>query len=256
MYWNILAFNTSIKYKSKRERVIIMNKKILILIAIVSLVISGCNVLSQDGDEAKAPQLQMGELSYEMIDTNSEEELPADLVDWYEDNFQQEGLSWRNFENHTYLLFSAGEKPNAGYGIESLRLIGTEKEIEVYVELRIPAQGEMTAQVITYPNILIKLDKDSREFVLEEIKEISAEKDSVKNDTGMYVGLIDNHSIEIKISGVPDEHSAKAFELTDKVKDNFDKLGLNTGDRVHFTYYENNNGQRILTSIEKIDNDK
>ncbi|PKM86752.1 MAG: hypothetical protein CVU87_11195 [Firmicutes bacterium HGW-Firmicutes-12] len=233
-----------------------MNKKILIMIVIVSLVISGCNVFTQDSDNDKKPQLQMGELSYEMINTYSKEEITADLEKWYEDNFKQEGLSSLNTENHTYLLFSTGEKPNSGYGIESLRLIGTEKEIEVYVELRVPSQGEMTAQVITYPNILIKIDRDSREFVLEEIKEIPAEKDLVKNDTGMYVGLIDNHSIEIKISGVPDEHSAKAFELTDKVKENFDNLGLNTGDQVHFTFYENNNGQRMLTSIEKIDNDK
>ena len=84
--------------------------------------------------------------------------------------------------------------------------------------------------------------------------ETAVENDSVKKDSGTYVGLIDNHSIEIKISGVPEEKAAKAFELSDKIKDNFESFGLKTGDQVHFSYYVNNNGQMLITSIEKIQN--
>lgn len=83
--------------------------------------------------------------------------------------------------------------------------------------------------------------------------ENSEDLNVVKEDSGSYVGLIDNHSIEIEISGVPKEQAARAFELSDKVKEDFESIGLETGDQVHISYYKNEHGQLVLESIEKID---
>lgn len=83
--------------------------------------------------------------------------------------------------------------------------------------------------------------------------ENSEDLNVLKEDSGSYVGLIDNHSIEIEISGVPKEQAARAFELSDKVKDKFESIGLETGDQVRISYYRNEYGQLVLESIEKID---
>ncbi|MBC2727070.1 hypothetical protein [Desulfosporosinus sp.] len=74
-----------------------------------------------------------------------------------------------------------------------------------------------------------------------------------KNDTGRYVGQIDNNSIEILISGVPEELSAKAFKLSDSVKANFHTYALQKNDQVKITFIPQNEGQPIITKIEKLD---
>ena len=73
-----------------------------------------------------------------------------------------------------------------------------------------------------------------------------------KTDSGRYVGRADSNFIEINISGVPEEMAAKVFMLSDELKENFEDLGFETGDNVKFNYYVNDNGQNVITSIEKI----
>lgn len=76
----------------------------------------------------------------------------------------------------------------------------------------------------------------------------------VKSDTGTYVGQIDGNSIEIKISGVPDGLSNKAFRLSDEVKAKFDSLKLKTGDQVFFNYSINKDNQNVMVELGKINN--
>ncbi|KJS82577.1 MAG: hypothetical protein JM58_14570 [Peptococcaceae bacterium BICA1-8] len=230
-----------------------MKRKLVVMILLISFafLLLSCN---NEVKETQKLQPQLGELQYEVVDTSSQESLPSELADWYQKNYNKEGLYSFDYKENTYLLLSLGEKPTAGYGIDSLVLIGTDQEIKVNASLRVPAPDEMVAQVLTYPNILVKIEKDSRKSTLVELTEISVEKEPVQKDSGTYIGLINNNSIEIKISGVPDEISARAFQLADKVKDDFENFGLKTGDQVHFTFYKNNNGQLVLTSIEKIQN--
>jgi hypothetical protein len=75
---------------------------------------------------------------------------------------------------------------------------------------------------------------------------------SSKKDSGRYVGQIDNNSIEIKISGVPDTIAAKAFRLSEEVKVKFNNYGLKTGDQIRFTYSLNEHGQGVITEITKL----
>lgn len=64
----------------------------------------------------------------------------------------------------------------------------------------------------------------------------SEDQGEVKIDSGRYVGQIDSNSIEIKISGVPDEIAARAFQLSDEVKEKFQEYGFKEGDEVIFDY--------------------
>ena len=86
----------------------------------------------------------------------------------------------------------------------------------------------------------------------EETNNLSETNQEILADSGTYVGQIDNNSIEIKISGVPEEKAAKAFRFTDDSKAIFDGLELQEGDKVKFQYYINEDEQNILVNIEKI----
>ena len=230
----------------KKSKLILMG-----LVAAMILLILGCSGKTQEIDKEKAAT---GTLKYKVVNTSNTANLPDELAEWYLGNYQDKGLHSLNLEGSTYLLVSTGEKPTEGYGIDQLTLTGTETQIEVSGTLRVPGQNEMVGQVITYPNILVKIPEDSRQFKLIELKDTSPAANSAQKDTGTYVGQIDSNSIEIKISGVPEPKAARAFQLADMVKDNFDRFGLETGDQVLFSFFKNDNGQLVLTSIEKIQN--
>lgn len=67
--------------------------------------------------------------------------------------------------------------------------------------------------------------------------------------TGVYQGQADNNFIEIKIDGQSEDTAYMVFMLTGTIKDNFEDLGLNTGDSVQLTYYKNEAGQLVLTQL-------
>jgi hypothetical protein len=75
---------------------------------------------------------------------------------------------------------------------------------------------------------------------------------SIKNSTygisvsGVYVGQIDNNSIEVKING-----KAEAFYLSDKLHQSFKPGEFKNGVNVRLYYYKNSKGQTVLTGIEK-----
>lgn len=76
-------------------------------------------------------------------------------------------------------------------------------------------------------------------------------KNQGKTESGTYVGMIDGHTIEVKISGVPKEKATRAFQLSEQIISSWEKLKLKENDQIRFTYEEKNN-MRIITSIEKI----
>lgn len=83
-------------------------------------------------------------------------------------------------------------------------------------------------------------------------KESDNESSDVKTDSGRYVGQIDSSSIEIKISGVPDEKAARAFRLSDDVKESFSDYKLESGDVIRFNYFVNEHNQNVIVKIEKM----
>jgi len=80
----------------------------------------------------------------------------------------------------------------------------------------------------------------------------TGENPAVKQDTGIYQGQADSNSIEIKISGVPEELSYKTFQLSDDLKEIFEDLGLEMNDQVRFTYTEEEGLRPVITEISKI----
>jgi len=79
-----------------------------------------------------------------------------------------------------------------------------------------------------------------------------SDQPELTTDSGRYSGQADSNFIEIKISGVPEEFSAKVFMLPAQLKIEFDDLALEVGDNIQFEYYVNESGQNVIVSIKKI----
>jgi hypothetical protein len=73
----------------------------------------------------------------------------------------------------------------------------------------------------------------------------------LKSSAGRYIGQIDQNSIEIKISCVPEEKAIMAFRLSDSVKSEFDSYGLKNGDAVEITYFKNGYDQLVIMSLKR-----
>jgi len=90
----------------------------------------------------------------------------------------------------------------------------------------------------------------------EEIGDDNGDSE-VKENSGTYLGQIDSHSIEIQISGVPEEIDPRAFQLSSRVQEEFESYGFETGDQVKFSYTVQDHGQvstMTIIEIEKIQN--
>lgn len=79
-----------------------------------------------------------------------------------------------------------------------------------------------------------------------------SEDEDLKIDTGRYVGQIDGNSIEIKVSGVPEENAARAYRLSDEVKNKFEGYGFKTDDVIKVKYKLNEYNQPVIMEMEKI----
>lgn len=73
----------------------------------------------------------------------------------------------------------------------------------------------------------------------------------IQKGIGIYTGLIDGNSIEVKLIKSSGEAEAAAFRFADKVRPAFDKLDLKTGDKIEFEYTTNGYEQNVLMSINK-----
>jgi len=117
---------------------------------------------------------------------------------------------------NTYKVFILADKVRAAFG--KLKLKMGDKVSVLYVKNGV---GQLETQGI------------------ERLKED-------KTVTGKYTGLADNNFFEVQTETGP-----MVFMLTDKVRDAFEKLKLQKGDRVTVNYTENKEGQLAVNSIKR-----
>jgi len=218
------------------------------LLVVVSVVVAGCSIAGAVDEDT---QPVTGRMEYEIVDVSSAELTQGELAEWYDTHHVKRGLHSFTAGDYLYILLSAGEKPTGGYALEDLVLYGTETEIEVTANLRCPGEDEMVTQALTYPHLLVRIPDDDRHLVLGGI---SGEETVTEAhvDSGRYVGQVDSNSIEIRISGVPDEIAPRVFQLSDELKERFDEYELETGDEILFTYVPSEGRQPVIVEIRKM----
>lgn len=98
-------------------------------------------------------------------------------------------------------------------------------------------------------------EKSPNKYTSTQVKgsELNIEKTStsldekVTSENGIFIGQIDNNSIEIKING-----TAAAFRFTDVSKTVFEQLKLKEMDSITVYYFKNSEGQNIIIRLEKV----
>ncbi|RKD32073.1 protease complex subunit PrcB family protein [Thermohalobacter berrensis] len=126
-----------------------MKRKLSIYLIILSLSILsvGCNSHENTSNS----------ISYEIL----QDSMPEYLEGTIETIKTQKGFTVLQSENDKDILFiSLGEKPTAGYNIKLETIKVENDKISVIIEEVEPKKGEMVAQVITYPFVLVKFDEN------------------------------------------------------------------------------------------------
>lgn len=197
---------------------------------------------------------EVGEITFAIVDPMDLES--ERLIEWYEEYYTQGILSYYDYEEHTYILVSEGEKPTGGYELNMISIVGEEENIKVKTELISPSKDDLVTQAITYPNLLVRIKKDERKILWDEasirpVKEINNDGSNLeigineKTDLiGTYVGQIDNNSIEIIVEGEP-----MTFHIGTELRESFDNNPPKKDSQILFLAYRNENGQWIITSI-------
>lgn len=231
----------------------IKKMRIFVLLIITSFLFTACSV-SIPG--VVREEYEMGNIEYKVIDINSKEfgELnKGDFEKWYELNSKNGGAYSFSKDGKRYILIGAGERLTSGYLMKDVVLIGKEDEIEVSARLYGPKEGEIAAQVVTYPHILLSIKDDGRKLSCAgvELKDNSV-KVELKKDSGRFQEISKDGLLKVKISGVPDDKPAKEFMLDNKLKESIGNLGLEKGMEIIFTYYFDENEKPVVVEVNKM----
>ena len=101
------------------------------------------------------------------------ESIPQKIKEWADVNSLRSFTGAKISGEWYYVFISAGEKPTAGYsvGINNIYTGGGGK-LKVGYRINDPAPGDMVAQVISYPSVLVRIpvSKALVEFVEESSK--------------------------------------------------------------------------------------
>ncbi|WIV12323.1 protease complex subunit PrcB family protein [Proteiniborus sp. MB09-C3] len=217
-------------------------KKIIGLVLITVLGLSLFTACST----AKNTSAVIGDIDFEVV--GSDVLTDSKLEEWYNENYKKEGIFSIDSKEHKYILVGAGEEPTGGYSVEITSVVGKEDSISVDAKVNAPTPEQMVTEAITYPNTLIRISKDSRKVEFGEFLKAVVEEDSedTVEGTGIFVGLADSNSCEIKVDG-----EATPFRLSEEVKEAAGSLEMNQ--KVKFSYYLNEYEQMVITEIEIIE---
>ncbi len=154
---------------------------------------------------------------------NTPDHLPTEVREWVERSRNIELAQTMNTNEHTYILITRGEKPTAGYDIQLKQIQQTENGIEVEVTFGEP--GDVAAEVITYPYLLIAIDrtdlpvqfKESNYQYLPTLVGIETLPPIVDGDDIVKLFEPKKENGQVLISGITRAFEATIqYELTDK----------------------------------------
>ncbi len=96
-----------------------------------------------------------------------ENEFPLEINQWISSNKEKEGYVVIEEEEHTYVVISRGEKSTGGYTINVNEVEDQEEWISIKVEYINPDPMDMVMQIITYPVIVIRMERTEKTIKLE-----------------------------------------------------------------------------------------
>lgn len=128
-------------------------KKILILISLVSLLFTACNVEKVDNNK-------QDDLDFTVV---AEEEIPEELRSSIEEKQEAEFKLTFTDGDYLYIAVGYGEQETSGYSVQVNELYSTSNAIYMDTNLIGPKKNETIHETPTYPYLVIKteyLDKN------------------------------------------------------------------------------------------------
>lgn len=224
-------------------------------------------VVKDETNQTPVQGITVNQIDFEVMDpTTLSEQMIADI----EALKVQKGYEfWQQEDGSFIILISSGEKNTGGYAIE-VKSIEDNEGMTVISVVETEPEGDMNAQVISYPYVVVKasgitdrfsvLDQNRNEFSrlsLDATVPAGSEEGGL-NDTvlrvdpeylkpvvGIYQGLMDNHTIEVLIGEVATSYTAD--DMAEIVK------GIEKGDKVEITTTVSPSDQILVESIKKVD---
>jgi len=130
-----------------------MKKALISLICFIVLAaLYACGNLGNE--DLKASGAETAVIPFERI---SPEMLGSDLTVKIDQARAEEGYELLTSGGDNYIVVYAGERPTAGYSIEITGIAAENGKTKVTVKEKTPAEGDITAQVLTYPFDVAKL---------------------------------------------------------------------------------------------------
>lgn len=85
-------------------------------------------------------------------------------------------LATLDFQNYDYIASFAGQRPNSGYAMALTSFVETDSSISITYSEIVPSVTNVTLQVITYPYMLLKIPKTSKNIVFTSLTQYSVPK--------------------------------------------------------------------------------
>lgn len=150
-----------------------MKKNTKVILAFVILVLVGIGAYigySKYTTNQKEALAKAQDIKYEVLD---ESVLQTDILKkWVDENKKQgEGVYSTNDDKFTYILISGGQEKTTGYGINLKKLNGELKQIVVDYSVIAPINNANIENTESYPHMIIRLPKDSRDIKGNVIKD-------------------------------------------------------------------------------------
>lgn len=213
-------------------------KKILVIfITLILLTVVGCNNLDN---------VQTTDNDGSISDVILKEVLDVE----FEVNQMDRGYSIFEYDNKSIIVISLGKQNTGGFDILAPTVSQENNSYLIKFEEVIP--DGMVAEVITYPTKLFWLNDDfNTSYNIKVVNNIGEEfsyiepVDNANTLTGIYIGQMDPHTIEIEINGKP-----IGFQILE-VMDEFTSLGIVEGDIIEFSYIEKDTNEKTITDINK-----
>ncbi len=155
-------------------------------------------------------------------------------------------------KGYNILVVTSGEKPSAGYGLDVKSVQEENGIVDLRVEEITPSEEADTAEVLTYPMVILNLPMEYTSFKVmnvngEEFIYIPPNRINIEAQ-GVFIGQIDNNFIEVEVEDEP-----KSFMISEDTKEIVDTLRQDA--MIDFMYYINENKQHVITEIFTEEND-
>ncbi len=92
---------------------------------------------------------------------------PKEVQDWIHQNKYYAAHIILHTDGKIYTVLTRGEKKTGGYGIEVIDVEEQDEVIFVKAKYLNPAPDQMVIQVISYPVVIIELQKTEKEIIID-----------------------------------------------------------------------------------------